>query len=50
MSDKNLDVDRAIASVGGEKWIYHSFKPVLTNTAKTGSDSLFTYNELGEPE
>lgn len=50
MSDKNLDVDRAIASVGGERWIYHSFKPVLTNTAKPGSDSLFTYNELGEPE
>lgn len=50
MSDKNLDVDRAIASVGGERWSYHSFKPVLTHASKTGVDSLFTYNELGEPE
>ena len=50
MSDKNLDVVRAIASVGGEHWTYYSFKPVLTNTAKTGASSSFTYNELGEPE
>lgn len=50
MSDKNLDVDRAIASVGGERWTYYSFKPVLTNASRTGPDSLFTYNELGEPE
>jgi hypothetical protein len=50
VSDKNLDVDRAIASVGGERWTYYSFKPVLTHAADTGVDSLFTYNELGEPE
>lgn len=50
MSDKNLDVDRAIASVGGENWVYHSFKPVMTEAAKTRLSSSFTYNEFGEPE
>ena len=50
VSDKNLDVDRAIASVGGEKWVYHSFKPVMTEAAKTGASLSFSYNEFGEPE
>lgn len=50
MSDKNLDVDRAIASIGGETWTYHSFTPELIHSARTGATKLFTYNDLGEPQ
>lgn len=50
MSDKNRDVDSAIASVGGKGWVYHSFKPLILVAGKTAAKSLFAYNEFGEPQ
>lgn len=50
MTDKNSDVDRAIASIGGEPWAYRSFAHAAVRPSSDRHRRLFTYNDLGEPE
>ena len=50
MIEKNSDVDRAIAAVGGTHLSYHSFGPFVLRPRTTGLARPFIYNEFGEPE
>lgn len=48
MSEKNADVERALAAFGGVSLTYHSFGP-FTMRPRTNADTrAFTYNEFGE--
>ena len=50
MIERNSDVNRAIAAVGGEHVPYYSFGASVLRPRTTGSLRPFIYNELGEPE
>jgi hypothetical protein len=50
VSDKNTDVDRAVAAIGGVQLTYHTFGPFKMRPRTPAQVQIFTYNELGEPE
>jgi len=50
VTEKNSDVDRALAAFGGPPLKYHSFG-LFTLRPRTQADMrVFTYNDMGEPE
>lgn len=50
MSERNSDIERAIAAFGGVAMTYHSFGPFVVRPRTPAGAQPFTYNEFGEAE